>query len=444
MFMSRRILTIISLSLGCLCLAGSITNISPDKAAVGENVTLNLSCENTALTSDAVQGAALVRDSVIIIAESFNVVSNTHLEAVFSLPADMNKGLWSVMIELQNGDLRLENAFCIIDPDINGDGFVDILDFGYYANDFLDPMPGCIFVPGIVGMARTEAEAVITAAGLRVGSVQTQVSSLTPGSVIAQYPYAGVAVNPDETAVDIDISGGVPICKSAQIPLLLDIIGGFRTHSDAVGCLIANGFSVGEVIYENSSTVPQGFFISFDPPSGSYVSYSFSKSEIFVDIILSSEPQWGTVPVLRSLSVSEATDRISVAGFELGTVSYGVDYDLPIGHVISQNPAAGAEYSQPQDVSVDIVVTGLLLNKIVPDLYGLTPAQANSAITAAGFLVGTATNAGESRRILEGYTLICGDAYVCSQQPAPGTAVSASGDQYVNYSYMQDCQLIQN
>ena len=85
------------------------------------------------------------------------------------------------------------------------------------------------------------------------------------------------------------------------------------------------------------------------------------------------------VPDVVGMSEGDATDAIVAAGLLLGGVA------LEVGDVTVQDPAA-ATLVQPKSV-VNITLT----TSAVPDVVGMTEAEATAAIIAAGFALGTVT-----------------------------------------------------
>lgn len=445
----KLLIAFLFLSFACLSFAGSIVSISPESAVPGEEVTLTLNCTDTTFTSDTVLAVAIIKEPIVISAESFTVLNNTQLEANFALPASMTKGVWGVAIELEGTDMSLEKSFSVFNPDINGDGVVDLRDFGFYANDFLDPMPGYILVPDIYALTPEQANAAITAAGLRVGYTLKMFSDVVYGNVADQTPLAGTAVKAsDNIAVNYYISG-IPILTEVTVPQLSsNIAGEVVTREEAEAILRSEGFSIGEIIYEDSPTVPNGHAITYDPPSGSKVTYIYSKSEIYIDIVVSSESQWGVVPGLYGLTRAEAQQVISDTGFNIGSVITELSSTVPFGCVVSQNPPAGQEHSQPQNVSINFAISGVPIISFltVPDLAGLTPAQANSAITSAGLSVGNTVDTTESVRRRPDQTgeLVCNPYYVHWQNPIAGTYIANDDSNLVDYSYSKECYWVDN
>jgi hypothetical protein len=152
--------------------AGSLIGVSPSSAMEGGSVTLTIEGEDTSLTGETVLAVNLVKGELAIEAGSFTTLSDTLIEAEFDLSGNPDRGLWSIEVDLQSGTLTLEDCFKIYDPDINGDGFVDIDDFSLYAKHFLEVMAGYTLVPDLVSLSQSAAEQDILDAGLVLGTVE--------------------------------------------------------------------------------------------------------------------------------------------------------------------------------------------------------------------------------------------------------------------------------
>ena len=117
-----------------------------------------------------------------------------------------------------------------------------------------------------------------------------------------------------------------------------------------------------------------------------------------------------TVPDLAGLTQAGATTTLTTAGLTLGTVT---DQNVTTGTddtVISQSPAAGSEVAS--GAAVNIVLRNL--QAVVPDTAGQTEAQARTALTNAGFVVGTVTDENETSGV---------DDRVIRTAPAAGTQI---------------------
>jgi hypothetical protein len=120
----------------------------------------------------------------------------------------------------------------------------------------------------------------------------------------------------------------------------------------------------------------------------------------------------GTVPYITGMTQESAQIVIPAAGFITGSVTQAYDDIVPIGHIISQSPSAGTIV--PIGSAVDMVVS-LGQAVTVPDVTGMTQANAQSAIESAGLITGTITSV-VNPSVLPGH--------IISQTPAGGTIVS--------------------
>ncbi|AQQ09893.1 Serine/threonine-protein kinase pkn1 [Sedimentisphaera cyanobacteriorum] len=188
--------------------AGSIEGVSPANALKGQNAVITLDCEGTSFTTDAVVGVWLVKGSQLLSAGSFTVLSDTQVEAEFDLSENIDKGIWAVVVYSEGGVFILDEGFTVYDPDVNGDGLVDTVDFSLYAKHLLEVMPGYTLVPNLVEIPQADAEQQITDAGLVLGTVTEDYSdTVSVGLVMDQSPPAGQSVAIGST-VDFVVSLG--------------------------------------------------------------------------------------------------------------------------------------------------------------------------------------------------------------------------------------------
>ena len=179
------------------------------------------------------------------------------------------------------------------------------------------------------------------------------------------------------------------------------------TESNATAAITGAGLSLGTVTTQSSTTVPAGNVISQNPVAGVSVAEGSSA-----DIIVSSG---ATVPNVIGLTETNATQAITGAGLVLGAVSLQNSPTVPAGSVISQNPVAGV--SVVANSAVDLVVSSGPVQVIVPNVVGLTEANATAAITGANLVLGAVTNQ-SSPSVPAGS--------VISQTPLAGVSVEAN------------------
>jgi beta-lactam-binding protein with PASTA domain len=247
-------------------------------------------------------------------------------------------------------------------------------------------------VPNVVDQTAADANSAITAAGLIVGTITYEYSdTITAGFVISQNPAADTQV-PIGSPVDFVVSSGQPV-----VP---DVV--WMTEPNATAAITAvDNLTVGTVTYEYSDTVAVGLVISQNP-----VGYTSVPIGSFVDLFVSLG-QAVTVPYVVDQTEANANSAITAAGLIIGIVTYDYNEIVTAGHIISQNPAGGL--TVPIGSSVDLVVSGAN----VPDIVGQTEAYANSAITAAGLVIGIVTY---------DYNDTVTAGLVISQNPDRGTA----------------------
>jgi beta-lactam-binding protein with PASTA domain len=144
--------------------------------------------------------------------------------------------------------------------------------------------PALATVPDVVGLTQVSATTAITGAGLIVGTVTQQPSSTVPaGSVIAQNPLGGQQVPPG-SAVNLVVSSGVPVI----VPTFVG-----ATQADAIDAIIAAGFRVGSITFQQSTTVPAGIVIAQNPAAGQQIPAGSA-----VDLVVSSGAAALDIPAL--------------------------------------------------------------------------------------------------------------------------------------------------
>ena len=93
-------------------------------------------------------------------------------------------------------------------------------------------------------------------------------------------------------------------------------------------------------------------------------------------------PDRREVPEVVGRSPEEAAEALEAVGLAVGATSEAFS-DLPVGAVVATDPAQGE--SLPPDTEVALVVSKGVEQLGVPDVQGATRADAERAITQAGF-----------------------------------------------------------
>ncbi len=236
--------------------------------------------------------------------------------------------------------------------------------------------PCTVTVPDVAGLTQSAASSAIISAGLVVGTVTQQCSNIVAdGRVISQTPDGNGSASAG-SAVDLVVSTGP--CN-VTVP---NVAG--QTQPDATIAITGAGLAAGAVSSECSDTVPAGNVIRQTPEAGGSV-----PSGTAVDLVISTGPCTVTVPAVAGLSQSAATSAITDAGLAVGTITWACSNSAEQGTVIGEAPASG--FSASPGSSVDLLVASGPCTVPVPDLSGMTQAEAAAAISAAGLIPGTAT-----------------------------------------------------
>lgn len=122
------------------------------------------------------------------------------------------------------------------------------------------------------------------------------------------------------------------------------------------------------------------------------------------------------VPDVTGITQDEAAQALESAGLRLGEVGQAADPDVPTGLVVGQEPAAGAEVDEGSAVA--LTVSSGPGTVAVPDVVGMTRAEAEDALAAAGFVPAS---------VLQ-YDLTAPSGQVVEQLPAGGEEAATGSE----------------
>ncbi len=267
--------------------------------------------------------------------------------------------------------------------------------------------PSEVTVPAVTGMTQGNAENAITSVGLAVGGVAEQYhASVEAGRVISQSPASGTNV-PSGSAVSLVVSLGQEPAGDITVPNVAGL-----TQAAAESAVTTLTLSVGTVTQQYHPTVPAGRVVSQSPLAGAKVA---AGTAVALVISLGPEPAKVQVPSLNGLARAAAETAIVNAGLVVGAVSEQHHATVPLGGVISQNPAAGTLVNPGSSVALVVSLGPPTGNVAVPALTGMTRTAAEAAIVNAGLAVGAVTEQNHA-------TVPAGR--IISQNPAAGTSVA--------------------
>jgi len=225
-----------------------------------------------------------------------------------------------------------------------------------------------VTVPNQVGKQESPATTDLDSRGFNV-VVQRVESGEPVGVVIAQTPEAGTKVDKHST-VTLRVSKGP---GQVQVPQVEGL--SLQKASSALqrAGLFADSSS------QTSDTVPKGQVISADPAEGSLV-----QKGSHVRLEVSSGPEQVEIPNVVGKDASAAHSDLQQAGLKFNDTQDFSD-SVPEGDVISQSPVAGGEVDKGSEVELTISKGPDLSS--VPDVTGLTQAEATGQIQAEGLKV---------------------------------------------------------
>ena len=194
---------------------------------------------------------------------------------------------------------------------------------------------------------------------------------------------------------------------SAQKVTVENVAG--MTTEEAKTALSQKGLSNVKVSEQQSDTVSVGKVISTDPEAGTEV-----EKDAEITLIVSSGTSTVQVPSVASMTVSKAKSTLAAEGFNAVEGSKVYSDTVKAGLVAYSNPKGGAQASKGATITLYISKGPKRTTTTVPDLMGMTKAQAKEALTAKKLVLGSVSTA---------YSDNVSKNRVCVQSKAEGTEV---------------------
>ena len=160
------------------------------------------------------------------------------------------------------------------------------------------------------------------------------------------------------------------------------------TTEEAKTALSQKGLSNVKVSEQQSDTVSAGKVISTDPEAGTEV-----EKDAEITLIVSSGTSTVQVPSVASMTVSKAKSTLAAEGFNAVEGSKVYSDTVKAGLVAYSNPKGGAQASKGATITLYISKGPKRTTTTVPDLMGMTKAQAKEALTAKKLVLGSVSTA---------------------------------------------------
>lgn len=199
-----------------------------------------------------------------------------------------------------------------------------------------------------------------------------------------------------------------PEASDSAQKVTVENVAGMITE-EAKTALSQKGLSNVKVSEQQSDTVSAGKVISTDPEAGTEV-----EKDAEITLIVSSGTSTVQVPSVASMTVSKAKSTLAAEGFNAVEGSKVYSDTVKAGLVAYSNPKGGAQASKGATITLYISKGPKRTTTTVPDLMGMTKAQAKEALTAKKLVLGSVSTA---------YSDNVSKNRVCVQSKAEGTEV---------------------
>ena len=199
-----------------------------------------------------------------------------------------------------------------------------------------------------------------------------------------------------------------PEASDSAQKVTVEYVAGMTTE-EAKTALSQKGLSNVKVSEQQSDTVSAGKVISTDPEAGTEV-----EKDAEITLIVSSGTSTVQVPSVASMTVSKAKSTLAAEGFNAVEGSKVYSDTVKAGLVAYSNPKGGAQASKGATITLYISKGPKRTTTTVPDLMGMTKAQAKEALTAKKLVLGSVSTA---------YSDNVSKNRVCVQSKAEGTEV---------------------
>jgi beta-lactam-binding protein with PASTA domain len=133
---------------------------------------------------------------------------------------------------------------------------------------------------------------------------------------------------------------------------------------------------------EFSETIAKGLIISSDPEPG-----ASAAADSAVSVVVSLGPERYAVPDVRGEPLATAQAAITGATLAVGVITEEWDADIPVGSVVSTDPAVGDELKS--GALINLVVSKGPKPVKLPGLAGTDAVEATTQLEAAGLVVTT-------------------------------------------------------
>jgi serine/threonine-protein kinase len=193
-----------------------------------------------------------------------------------------------------------------------------------------------------------------------------------------------------------------------------------KTLAEATTLLAAQKLKVGTVTQQNDPTVPKGQVISTNPAAttpanqGDKIDLTISKGKAISQV---------QVPDVSNTDAASAKATLEGSGYQFKVTTHSqANSSVPAGTVISTNPPAGTTVAQGSHITLN--VSSGKQQVAVPNVIGMTLAQAKQELVARGLVPGNVTEVPQQGTDAPGHVVAVNPGV--GTMVDPGTSVDLS------------------
>jgi serine/threonine-protein kinase len=250
---------------------------------------------------------------------------------------------------------------------------------GYAAVQTLTPSHP---VPRLTGTPLADARQAAARLHFKL-SVTRQASEDVPlDTVMSQRPGPGKSLKERSQIAVVVSSGPAP----RDVPSLAGL-----SEALASKALQDKGFKP-NVVQSSSETVPRGTVISWQPQG-------VQPKGAIITVTVSSGPPVQTIPDLTGMAFADASKALTDLGFQVVRKDDYSDEVPDVGKVIGTSPAANSSAAKGSKVTVTVSKGPKTV--AVPEVRGMTVAQAQAALRAVGLVPGNVYGPPGANRVID-------------------------------------------
>ena len=199
--------------------------------------------------------------------------------------------------------------------------------------------PPLASLPSVVGLRSADARELLDVSGFQVVEIAVFNEDVAAGTVLGQNPLAGAVID-RRSVVTLKISQGV---ESVYVPLVIG-----RSENDARRAIELAGLQIGQIVYRDRGSVPNGIVEAQTPNVGMSVPRG---AAVQITVVRVGDT---TVPSVVGMPLSVAERELLGQGLLVGSVRFVATAESRLPVVSGQEPGPGA--SVPRGFGVRLTI----------------------------------------------------------------------------------------